>query len=160
LSLLYEQRIKNSVKGRVFNQFDVKRVTFVHGKSDENLLIQLWKIPVNGNFPAYKTEELSYSLAHRTKPYIFNATTWNDDICPPTTDSELYSKLLSANPTFRGNLVVHHSSVEKFGQTKNELLKEIVETYKIRRNRLRFFYVKKKLDYPEIEFWIIPPRKK
>ena len=159
-NLRYEQFFKDAVKGRIRYQFDVKRVTFVRGANEEKLRVQLWKIPANADLPAYETGNWSYSLADQKKPFIYYARAWFDDICPPTTDSELYSKLLLANSNIRGHLVVYTESTEKFRRTKNELFKEIVTTYKVPRNQLKFFYVKSKREYSDIEYWLVPRKTK
>jgi hypothetical protein len=156
-NLRYEQLIKNAVK---VLRFDINHIIFAHGENEETLRLQLWKIPVGVDFPAFRRGEWSYSLAGTIKPYIYDTTVSNDDICPPTTDSELYSKLLFANSNFRGHLVIYTQSIEKFRQTKNELLKEIVDTYKVPRIQLKFFYIKSKADYFNIEYWLVPQKKK
>ena len=159
-NLRYEQFFKDAVKGRIRYQFDVKRVTFIRGANEEKLRVQLWKIPANADLPAYETGNWSYSLADQKKPFIYYARAWFDDICPPTTDSELYSKLLLANPNFRGHLLIYTESTKKFRKVRNDLSKEIINTYKVPRTQLKFFYVKSKRENFNIEHWLVPRKSK
>lgn len=156
-NLRYEQLLKSAVKKR---RFDIDRIVFVHGENEETLRVQFWKIPVGVDLLGHEKGNWSYSLADKKKPYVFNTILPNDDICPTTTDSELYSKLLLANRNFRGHLVIYAESTAKFRQTKNEILKEIVGTHKVPRIQLKFFYVKSKRDYFNIEYWLVPQKEK
>ncbi len=67
-NLNYEQLLKDSVN---VVRFDINRIKFVHGKNQENLRIQFWKILVGADAPAYDKGNWSYSLSKVKKPFIF-----------------------------------------------------------------------------------------
>lgn len=152
----YEQLLKNAVKIR---QFDIDRIVFARGGDEVELRIQLWKIPAGGDKPIYIEGRWSYMLSDIKKPFIFYKTSAEDDICPPNTDLELYSKILLANPDFRGHLVISESSAAKFRAAENKILRELVVDNKVPRNQVKSFYVKNTFT-PDIELWIVPSKRK
>lgn len=150
----YEQLLKNAL---ISLRRDRSRYVFVHGEDMENLAIQFWVVPAGADKPQYVEGNWSYELK-LNKPFIFQKTIWEDDICPNFPNVELYSKFLLSNQNLHGNIVISEKSLRKFRQVKRELSNELVENYKVRRSRIKFFFVKE--DISGLEFWLVPRKKK
>jgi len=62
---------------------------------------------------------------------------------------------LTANPTFRGNIVIYTESLNSFAKSRQAILNKLSS---VDRERLRFFY-KKVVDFPHVEWWLVPAKK-
>lgn len=151
----YEQLLKNSL---IALRRDRSRYVFVHGENQENLAVQFWVVPAGADKPQYNEGNWSYKIEIE-KPFIFQETDHEDiGICPLFPNVELYSKFLQTNQNLRGNIVIYEKNLKNFRQTKKKLLTELVEDYKIRRNRIKLFFVKE--EFSGLEFWLVPIKKK
>jgi len=63
----------------------------------------------------------------------------------------------------RAHIVITDKPTENFANAEKDLLNQLVNEYRISPNRLKFFYVKDKkspYEFADVEFWLIPQKKK
>ena len=150
----YEQGFKDAL---ISLRRDKSRYVFAHGEDKDNLVTQFWIVPAGADKPQYIEGNWSYEIEPK-KPFIFYNSFWQDGICPYLPRFELYSKFLTANQNLRGNVVIYEKNAKKFRQVEKKLLDDLVTNYKVQRNLIKFFFVKK--DISGVEFWLVPQRKK
>ena len=157
-SLQYEGWINGNVRFRRFNE---DRLITIRGKEQDNLKIELWIVPAGIEKPFFTESKWNLDLSG-IKPFIFFADNYDAGICPGN-PLATYAELLFANPNFRGHIVFQDKTDKKFRIREKEILDELVNYYKIPRNRLKLFYDKDK-NYPyhftNVEFWLVPKRQR
>lgn len=156
----FEKLIKRSF---VELTIDSNRVVFVHEKKGKGIKTQVWIVPFGADKPVFTEEKWDYALPEIIKPFMLHEKVWENEDCAPLQNEEFYSRLLLANPSFRGNIVIYENSPQKFQNTKINLIAELVNKYKVPFGRLKFYYVKsfsKSFSYPDAEFWLVPKKQK
>lgn len=138
--------------------FDKSRIEFLHAKDKESIRTQFWKVPADGDKPTFDAEDWDFVLPKDMNPVMVHADSWISEVCPEVFGLQLYSKFISANPDLRGHLVIYDKSVEQFRKTEKDLLNQLVKKYKVSRSQLKFFFVKRKKS--DVEFWLVPKKKK
>ncbi len=151
----YEKIIEEYIKLR---KFDRSRIEFIHGKDKQTLRTELLKVSVDADELPFDEESWNYVLPQTFKSTMFHADSWISEVCPEVFGVELYSNFISANPNLRGHLVIYDKSVKEFRKTEIDLLNQLVKKYKVSRNQLKFFFVKRKES--DIEYWLVPKKKK
>jgi hypothetical protein len=134
--------------------FDKNRLIFLYGEERESISTQFWKAPVGADKPEFIEGYWNYKLPQTMEPTKIQQTLEVNEVGYNLFSTEFYSNLLKANFDSRGHLVIYDKSTKGFQQVKNQLLKELVSKNKVRRNQLKFFYLKGK--EPNIEFWYVP----
>jgi hypothetical protein len=157
-SLRYESWINGNVR---FRGFDVNRLVTIRGKEQENLEIELWRVPAGVEKPFSTESKWNLDLS-KTKPFVFFGDTYYDGICPGN-PLATYAELLLANQTARGHIVFQDKTDKNFRNQKKEVLDKLVNYYKIPRHRLKLFYDIDK-NYPHefinTQYWLVPRKKK
>ena len=134
--------------------FDTTRITEVRGPDAGDIKTQFWIVPSGAEIPAFETASWDFTLTSASKPFVFYAES-SDTLCTSARYESLYSELLTANPTFRGNIVIYTESLNSFAKSRQAILKKLSS---VDRERLRFFY-KKVVDFPHVEWWLVPAKK-
>lgn len=153
----YESLIKDIIAN--FRKYDISRVSFAHAKSEKNLRIQFWLIPLEAEKPVYSEENWDYILPEINKSFTFYQDNWRAEWCETTFDAELYSKLLLNNSNLRGNIVIREKSVAEFRKIRRKLSNELRKKYQVPLNRLNFSYAKSN-KIKLVEYWLAPIKKK
>lgn len=143
-----------------FRRYDKNRIVVVRGTLGEQRKIQFWKVSSGQEEPKFNREDWSYQLPASTKPFIFAHYRWIDILCPSSPSPlKNYADLILANPTARGHLVIRARTKKLMRETEKEVLDELINSYRLPRNRLKLFYVNEK-DYrseeTDVEFWFVP----
>lgn len=146
----YELYINGSIK---FRNFDGRRITVIRGAETENLKLQYWKVSVDAEKPAFTEVEWDFVFPLKTKPFIFH--NYNENICSSVYFEKAYFEYLNANPDSKGHIAIYAKSLKIYQKEKSEIQNLLSE---IPKNRLRFFYIKS--DYSNVEFWLVPRKKK
>ena len=152
----YELIIKGAVALR---NFDKNRIISVRGKAAKDLQVQFWSVPPGAKKPDFKETEWDFVFPPQTKAFKFRDDNTNDDICPPTPFETIYAEYLNANPRARGHIVIYAKSLKKYNELKmaaKNLLKDVPTS------RLRFFHVRQERseNYANVEYWIVPRKKR
>ncbi|MGI9035655.1 MAG: hypothetical protein ACR2GD_06415 [Pyrinomonadaceae bacterium] len=150
---LYESEFKANI---AFGNFDEKRIVFLHGTDEKTIRIQFWKTPYDAENPSFTEGKWNYKLPQKTKPFLLFKDSWIDEGCHATYDINFYSKLLSANPQLKGNIIDYAKSRKNFYRERKYWLNELVKQRKVSKSQLNFFYVRRKT--PDTDFWLIPKR--
>lgn len=155
-NLRYEQLIRDAIKaeGGVNN-----RISIIQGENEEALRVQFWKVPLGAAAPNHSVGRLNHELSGIKKPFIYSTKSWDDTICPPLRDLELYSKILLSNPGWRAHLVIYEPSIDRFRRTETELLQKLVKENKVLRTQIRTFYVRGRNEFSDVEFWLVPRKR-
>lgn len=151
----YEQWAKGHIKDR---RFDENRIFIIRAKDKDELHIQIWLVPQGAEKPEYPETVWNLKLSPNTKPFLWTATKWQDGLSTPPEylSLNLFSEYLSANPNSRGNFVVFAKSKKEFYEEREKITDILVKKYEISRKRLRFFHMKEKNDYSQVEVWLLP----
>lgn len=155
-SLLFE-------RWTIGRKFPSEKFIIVRGKEENELRLELWLVPKGAELSfAVDESTWNFSLPSLKKPYQFYSYTNGEDaICNSEGQKKHFAEILLANPTFRGHLVIYEKTLEKYRRTKNLLVSELVKDYSIPHNQLRTFFVKEiDYDFSNVEFWLVPQRKK
>jgi hypothetical protein len=158
-NLGYEKLANGIVR---FRNLDPSRLVIIRGEENDAIHIEFWRVPAGAEQPIFTAGDWDLTI-RQNKPFILNAYSDGDGICPAVTSVKLFADYLSANPSMRGHLVITDKTTENFIITKKDLLNELVNEHKIPQNRLKFFYVKNKTysyEFADIEFWLVPQKKK
>lgn len=143
--------------------FSAEKFKIVRGKEKAQLEIELWLAPKNSELPFLADEaEWNFALPGLIKPYEFYSNTNGEDaVCSSLGQKRHFAEILLANQSFRGHLVIYEKTLKKYQQTKNSLLDELVNNYNIPRSRLKTFFIKEtNYDFSNIEFWLVPKKRK
>lgn len=151
---LYESEFKANI---AFGNFDANRIIFLRGIDVNKIRIQFWKVPVGANKPDFVKGNWNYKLPQKTKSFLLFKNSWIGEVCHANYDINFYSKLLSADPQLRGNIVIYANSLKKFYRERKYFSVELIEQKKISNSQLKFFYIHSKT--PETEFWLVPHKK-
>lgn len=141
----------------IFSKYDMSRIVFLHGIDNETIKTQFWLVPAGADKPIFTEGNWNYTLPQTTKSFIFYKSSWVGEDCPSNFNI-IYSKFLLANPDLHAHLVVYEKSAKDFRRTKKDLFSELVNQNKVSPNQIKFFYLKRK--NPDVEFWLIPKRRK
>lgn len=143
-----------------FRRFDQKRLIVLRATDEIELNVQFWKVPAGADKPEFKEIGWNYDLSNRNKPFKFNSSEWDVSPCPIGSQLDSYSNHLNANKNFRGHIVISTKSDKEFQKEKVKLLNKLENDYKLSTNQVRFFFVKRKIDYILYEFWLVPNKKR
>jgi hypothetical protein len=146
------------IKGSIYQRkFDKDRIIFIRGEAEEKPRVQLWRVPFGADTPEFKGEVWEKPVYNLTKPFVFGG---EDElgICPTFNPSD-YADLIKANSNVVGHLVIFSSSGSARKETAKFWLKIFTEEFNVPRQRLKVFYAKGK-DFENVEFWIVPRKKK
>ena len=158
----YEQWTRGQLKAR---DFDEKRFYIIRAEDRNQLQIQFWLVPDGAKKPSFSKIKWDVALSTNAKAQIFTKTDWQNGLATPPEylSLNLFSEYLQGNPTARGYFVIKERSREKFRNEQSNITNILTDKYKIKPERLRFFYLKEnKLgwDYPDVEVWLVPQKKK
>lgn len=149
----YEQSIKSwyGFRGN-------PKIHILHGKSEESIRIQFWKVPDRAEKPNFQEEPWDYSLFNIKRPFLLYDGNSDDGVCMFIFEESYISKILLASPDLNLNLVIFADSQKNFRQTKAKLLRKFVTNFSVPKNRLRTFFSKEK-SMQEVEYWLVPKKK-
>lgn len=150
----YERWIKNYI---VFKKYDAKRVVTLRGSKSAAPRIELWNVTFGADQSFYVEEKWTPAFPEVNKAFVF-VSFYADTICPSFNLRD-YADFLLSDTNLRGHLVVFNKSPRESQREAQNWLAALTKDYKIPRNRLRVFFAKN-ISAPEIEFWIVPRRKK
>lgn len=151
----YELLIKGYIAAR---RFDDRRIILVRSGETKTFSVSFWRVPSGAEKPDFKETKWNFVFPPGSKPFKFYDDA-ADIICPPTPFENVYIEFLKANPQARGNIVIYAKSFKKYNNFKNEARNSLKD---ISSKRLRFFHVKRNYssNYANIEYWIVPRKKK
>jgi hypothetical protein len=154
----------NEVWGSVlYYKFAADRLRTVRAKKEGQSSIEFWKVPAGAETPPLAGEAWTDELPHLAKAFQFGSVF--SEACYTFTP-EPFAGFLLANPQLRGNIAVYDKSPNAAKKEGDRWLKTLTEEHKIPRDRLKVFYGKaKRFDdgsgyYPDVEFWLVPVKKK
>jgi hypothetical protein len=151
----HEWWIYNNVESR---GFDDSRLVIVRAEgASEEIFTEFWVVPPGAEKPSYVEIKPDFTISENEKPYVFNSTNDEDGPCPDGLQLKLYSNYLTANPAFRGHVVIFTKSQAEFQKEKSDIAAKLANKYKVSPNQLRFFFVRK-TDYSYVELWLVPPQ--
>jgi hypothetical protein len=151
-----EWRIRGHLE---FRRFDDSQLTIAKAEVVKDSYTKFWLVPAGAEKPEYKEIDFDYKIPENRKPYIFNSTKEDGDLCPGGNQLKIYSDYLSANPNFRGHIVIFTESKAEFEKERTKLFNELTNKYKIPADQIKFFFVKKK-EFSYNEFWLVPQKKR
>ncbi len=155
--VITQRSMENYIRMR---RFPKDRIKFVRTKSDQSLSFQIWLVPQDTNLSNFGAVDESLLLPDGIKPFLLlEEEEIEDPICPGINKQAMFADFLKANPESRGNIVIRQKSHNEASRLKNNQLKILTTTYKVPKERLRFFLVdpdpKQPYD-PIIEYWFLP----
>lgn len=148
--LAYELWLNGAVK---FLKRDGNRIIKVRSKETSEIKIQLWIVPASAEKPDFDEAIWDFKFPPKTKPFIFHDSF--EQICSSVFFENVFVEYLEANPSSRGHIVIYDKSPETYRKEKEKIQKLL---FQIPQNQLKFFYIKK--DHSNIEFWLVPRKKK
>lgn len=136
-----------------FRRFDLNRLTIIRDNTAENLKIQFWLVPLGADAP--NSSNLGWDSSFPvSKPEMFYSE--NDAYICPGEELLRFSEILTEQTELRAHFVINTESIKAFNERKKELSNEFKE---VPANRLRFFYVRNRIN-SYVEYWLVPPKKK
>lgn len=158
VNLRYERLTDGIVR---FRNLDRSRLIIIRGEIRDDIQIEFWKVPAGAETPTFTEENWNFKI-EQNKPFVLRGYSEGDGICPTNTSVKLFADYLFANPNLRAHIVITGKTIKTFANTKKDLLNQLINEYDISPNRLKFFYVKNKTSYnfDDIEYWILPNKKK
>ncbi|CAN5734709.1 hypothetical protein BH24ACI1_BH24ACI1_24710 [soil metagenome] len=158
-NLGYEKLTNGIVR---FRNLDSSRLVIIRGEEKDAIHIEFWRVPAGAETPAFVQGNWDLTVK-QNKPFILGGYSEGDGICPTNTSVKLFADYLTANPNMRAHIVITDKPTENFANAEKDLLNQLVNEYRISPNRLKFFYVKDKkspYEFADVEFWLIPQKKK
>lgn len=158
--LLEKLRYESWINGYAnFRNFDKTRFKVIRGEEREHLNVQFWKAPIDYKTQFFNEAKWNYLLSTLTKPFILYEYAWQDGLCPITSYVKLYADFLLENPHVKGHLVIRDKTIRNIRKKEKIILNELVNQYKVPRNRLKLFIDTDKnypYDFTDVEFWLVP----
>ena len=146
------------IKGHwTFRKLDETRFVIIKGEEKDLLDIEFWRLPTGADESFYKGEKWIAESAKVKKAFLF--TSLNTESICPTFNPKDFAALLLSDTSLRGHIVIISNSQKVSQKTAQEWLSRLTQQYKVPRNRLKVFFVKRK-DAFDAEFWIVPTKKK
>jgi len=153
-AIYYKQYIEKTFQRR---NYDSSRLRIVQGKETDSIAGSFWLVPPDAEDPVKETLPWPEKKLDLTKPFIFDSEA-DEGVCR-TFSARTYAELLKANPNVRGHIVVHPYLRGQRTETALHWLRIFREDFNVPKNRLRVF-ITKPTDWPYVEFWIVPLKKK
>lgn len=150
----YERWIKGF---SAFRKFVEKRFVIIHGEKRDTTAIEFWRVPPGADVSFYKEEKWVSTFPKANKAFVF-ASLHIEDVCPTFNPGD-YADLLLSDASLRGHIVIFNKSRREAQKEAQEWLTTLTKDYKVPRNRLRVFFAKNR-SAPDVEFWIVPKKKK
>jgi hypothetical protein len=151
-----ERRIKAFIE---FRRFDKTRITIIRGETRGLTQVDFWQTAAGANPPPVVPRDWGAPKYDLNKPFIFY-TEFPENVCP-TFLPEDYADLLTNNPDIRSHIVIFNKPKGEAQKEADKWLKIFTKDNKIDRSRFRIFFSKSSgpMD-KELEFWIVPVKKK
>lgn len=150
----FERMIKRKLH---LSKIDKTRLKIIRGVKRDSFEGEFWVVPSGADKPDFEGEEQLETLPDLTKPFIFDSAA-DEGVCP-TFIPEQYADLIKENADVRGHIVIFDSSKINRRETANYWLETFTKELKVPRNRLKIFFAKDK-NFPYVEFWLVPRKKK
>lgn len=134
---------------------------YVRAVSEDDLKVQLWRIPPGADDPRIESLDMSFSLPKQIEPFMLGAEyKFGGQICPDPADEPVFADFLRANPAARGNIVVRDRTIERARKKIGRVLRTFQNQYGISRRHLRVFPATltkpSNHDEPVVEYWYLP----
>lgn len=150
----FEHTIKNHI---VFRKVDEKQFVIIRGEKRDNIKIEFWKVPAGADKPSYTEEKWTQTINNPDKAFVFGIV-HIDDVCF-SFNSKVFAEFLIANPNLRGHIVIYNKSKKEAQKESKEWLEVFTNEFKVPRRQLRIYFSKNR-DYPGVELWLVPQKKK
>jgi hypothetical protein len=158
-NLKYERLTDGIVR---FKNLDRRRLKIIQGEEKDSIHIEFWRVPAGAETPAFVQGNWNLAIK-QNKPFILRGYSEGDGICPTNTSVKLFADYLTANPNMRAHIVITGKTSENLANTAKEVENQLIFEHNIPLNRLKFFFVKNKTfpyKFDDIEFWLVPQKKK
>jgi hypothetical protein len=155
----------NEITGRAeYHRFDAARLTVIRAKRPGEVSVEFWKVPTGADTSSLIANQWPFEVSNFDKPYELGNTFREDGF---SLSYELCANFLLANPRLRGKIIVYDKTLKAKRKEANVWLKALSEQYKVPRKQLIVSYRPAKpfnngsnQKYSDVEFWLVPPRKK
>jgi hypothetical protein len=153
-AFFFEKIIKGGIHMR---RFDKSRINIIRSnEAADETYVEFWTVPP-GAEKTFVAGNWAEAPLNFTKPFVFTRI-WVDDSCPLFIPEE-YAELIRENRNLRGYIVIFDDFKKQARATMREWRKIFIETHRIPRHRLRFFFARSRLT-TDVEFWIVPQKRK
>lgn len=151
VNLVFEAMLKDQIAGR---KYDPQRFRFIRARNSGGM-VRLWVIPNGAPEPEVERSDWNLVLKlGRSRRLYPNPDVIDYSSCGSRSPDRQFMELLTANPAYRGNIVLREPTQTKFRNKRSEVLSLLRS---IAPKRLRFFHVKSKES--DFEYWLVPPER-